>query len=132
MRSANGVGVCTGVSGPNNAIIIVFATSIGSILNIGDIAYAATLAGGVATTAPILIGEITAKSNTSITVDSTIGGGTTPTVGQFIMSIKNAVAESHGARGYYLEFTLKNDSTDPVELFSVGSSVMKSYPGPRK
>ena len=132
MRSANGVGVCTGVSGPNTAIVIVFTTSIGSILNIGDTAYAATLAAGVATTAPVLIGEITAKSNTSITVDSTIGGGTTPTVGQFIMSIKNSVAESHGARGYYLEFTLKNDSTDPVELFSVGSSVMKSYPGPRK
>ena len=127
-RSANGVGVCTGVSGPNTATIIVFATSVGSILNIGDIAYAATLTAGVATTAPILIGEITAKSNTSITVDSTIGGGTTPTVGQFIMYIKNAVAESHGARGYYLEFKLENNSTSPVELFSVGSSVIKSYP----
>ena len=43
------------------------------------------------------------------------------------MFIKNAVAESHGARGYYLEFKLENDSTDQVELFSVGSSVMKSY-----
>jgi hypothetical protein len=127
-RSANGVGVCTGVSGPNTATIIVFATSVGSILNIGDRAYAATLTAGVATTAPILIGEITAKSNTSITVDSTIGGGTTPTVGQFIMYIKNAVAESHGARGYYLEFKLENNSTSPVELFSVGSSVIKSYP----
>ena len=127
-RSANGVGVCTGVSGPNNNIMIVFATSIGSILNIGDRAYAATLTDGVATTPPILIGEITAKSNTSITVDSTIGGGTTPTVGQFIMYMKNAVAESHGARGYYLEFKLENNSTSPVELFSVGSSVIKSYP----
>ena len=46
----------------------------------------------------------------------------------FILFIKNAVAESHGARGYYLEFKLENDSTDPVELFSVGSSVMKSFP----
>ena len=127
-RSANGVGVCTGVSGPNTATIIVFATSVGSILNIGDIAYAATLTAGVATTAPILIGEITAKSNTSITVNASPGGSTVPTVGQFIMYIKNAVAESHGARGYYLEFKLENNSTSPVELFSVGSSVIKSYP----
>ena len=89
---------------------------------------AATLNAGVATTAPILIGEIIAKSSTSITVNASPGGSTVPTVGQFIMFIKNAVAESHGARGYYLEFKLENNSTSPVELFAVGSSVMKSYP----
>jgi len=128
MRSANGIGACIAVSGAANSTKIVFATPIGSILNIGDTAYGATLAAGVATTEPFLIGEITAKSSTSITVDASSGGSTVPTVGQFIMFIKNAVAESNGARGYFLQFTLKNDSTDPVELFSVGSSVMKSYP----
>ena len=45
-----------------------------------------------------------------------------------ILYYKNSVAESNGVRGYYMEFTLTNDSTTPVELFSVGSSVMKSYP----
>ena len=128
MRSANGIGACIAVSGAANATKIAFATPIGSILNIGDTAYGATLAAGVATTEPFLIGEITAKISTSITVDASSGGSTVPTVGQFIMFIKNAVAESHGARGYYLEFKLENDSTNPVELFSVGSSVMKSYP----
>jgi hypothetical protein len=128
MRSANGIGACIAVSGAANSTKIVFATPIGSILNIGDTAYGATLAAGVATTEPFLIGEITAKLSTSITVDASSGGSTVPTVGQFIMFIKNAVAESNGARGYFLQFTLKNDSTDPVELFSVGSSVMKSYP----
>jgi len=128
MRSANGIGACIAVSGAANSTKIVFATPIGSILNIGDTAYGATLAAGVATTEPFLIGEITAKLSTSITVDASSGGSTVPTVGQFIMFIKNAVAESNGARGYFLQFTLENDSTDPVELFSVGSSVMKSYP----
>ena len=128
MRSANGVGVCTAVSGTAAATLIEFAGAIGSILNIGDNVYAATLTAGVATTAPIFIGQVTAKTSTSITVDTTVPGGSVPTVGQFIMFIKNAVAESHGARGYYLEFKLENDSTDPVELFSVGSSVMKSFP----
>jgi hypothetical protein len=31
-------------------------------------------------------------------------------------------------RGYYMEFKLENDSDKPVELYSVGSSMMKSYP----
>ena len=128
MRSANGVGVCTAVSGAAGNMLIEFAGAIGSILNIGDNVYAATLASGVATTDPIFVGQVTFKTSTSITVDTTVPGGSTPTVGQFIMFIKNAVAESHGARGYYLEFKLENDSTDPVELFSVGSSVMKSFP----
>jgi len=127
-RSANGIGACTGVSGPNTATIIEFAGSIGLLLNIGDTVYATTLNAGVATAAPVLVGQVTAKTNTTVTVDTTVGGGTVPTVGQFILFIKNAVAESHGARGYYLEFKLENDSTDPVELFSVGSSVMKSFP----
>ena len=129
MRSANGLGVCTGVTGPNNATIITFLSSIGSITNIGDTAYAATLTAGAATAPPVLAGQITGKTSTSITIDTTGVGGTVPTVGQFIMAIKDSVAESHGARGYYLQFTLQNDSTDPVELFSVGSSVMKSFPG---
>ena len=128
MRSANGIGVCTAVSGAAGNMLIEFAGAIGSILNIGDNVYAATLASGVATTDPIFVGQVTFKTSTSITVDTTVPGGSTPTVGQFIMFIKNAVAESHGARGYYLEFKLENDSTDPVELFSVGSSVMKSFP----
>jgi len=128
MRSANGIGVCTSVSGAAGIVLIEFAGAIGSILNILDNVYAVTLASGVATTDPIFLGEVQSKTSTTITVDTTLPGGSTPTVGQFIMFIKNATAESHGARGYYLEFKLENDSTDPVELFSVGSSVMKSFP----
>ena len=120
--------MCTNVTGPNTATVVTFATPVGSLLNIGDTAYAATLNAGVATTAPILSGIILAKTSTTITIDSSPAAATVPTIGQFIMFIKNAVAESHGARGYYLEFKLENNSTSPVELFAVGSSVMKSYP----
>jgi|TARA_R110000851_G_scaffold36314_2_gene94869 hypothetical protein len=41
---------------------------------------------------------------------------------------KNPQAESSGVRGYFMEFTLKNSSRTAVEMFSLGSSVMKSYP----
>tara|TARA_R110002012_G_scaffold16404_4_gene63431 strand:- start:30859 stop:31896 length:1038 start_codon:yes stop_codon:yes gene_type:complete len=63
----------------------------------------------------------------SITIDIS-GGGFNPQPTAYILAYKNIVAESNGARGYFMEFKLKNTKTTPVELFSVGSSVMKSYP----
>ena len=54
--------------------------------------------------------------------------GAVPSVGQFIYVVKDAVAESHGARGYFMQYTLTNSSIDAVELFQVGSNAMKSFP----
>ena len=134
-RSANGIGTCIGITGSGATVLLEFSVSIGTIISIGDAVYSVTLNGGVATTTPILSGTIVAvKQSTTggnlktITINTTITGAMLPSVGQYIMFIKNSVAESHGARGYYLEFKLSNNSTSPVELFSVGSSVMKSNP----
>ena len=150
-RSANGLGQANTVVGPANTVVITFDTeSIGSILSIGDFVYAVTPATPPAVTGqPSFAGVVTAllrdkiTSSTgvvtlpSITID-TVGPyapaptlpfpGTVPTVGDFVLFLKDAVAESHGARGYYLNFTLKNEDTTAVELFSVGSSVMQSFP----
>tara|TARA_R100000935_G_scaffold791_3_gene2839 strand:- start:21413 stop:22231 length:819 start_codon:yes stop_codon:yes gene_type:complete len=130
-RSANGLGIGTIAAGqPVAATVITFSVPPGGIISQGDTAFASTVVNGIATNGPTNAGVITLISNVdgaySITVDTT--GQTIPTTGQFIMYIKNSVAESHGARGYFLQFTLNNNSTDPVELYSVGSSVMKSYP----
>ena len=38
------------------------------------------------------------------------------------------LAESYGARGYYMETLLENDSTSEVELFAIFSEVFKSFP----
>jgi hypothetical protein len=129
-RSANGIGACNAVAGPPNATILSFANPPGTILSIGDLLYyTANPPAG----APVFAGTVTAVDNTtpdySITVD-TVGPplGAVPPNLSFIMSIKDSVAKSHGARGYYMEFTLTNDNNAAVELFSVGSSVMKSYP----
>ena len=51
----------------------------------------------------------------------------TPQV-NYVMSLKNLVAESHGILGHYGVFTLTNIDTEAVELFAVKSEVMKSYP----
>ena len=59
---------------------------------------------------------------------TTVAGGSSPVNGDFICYIKNSVAESHGVRGHYLEFTLTNHDITATELFAVKSSVFKSYP----
>ena len=46
----------------------------------------------------------------------------------FLFYFKDVVAESHGARGYFMQFTLENTNTRAVELFAVGGSIMKSFP----
>lgn len=131
-RSTNGIGNNTNVDSTVAALTVVsFANAIGNIISVGDNLYAypaAPVAGDV----PVLAGQIKAIDNTSpnfsITIDTTIAGAVVPAVGAFMISVKEAVAESHGARGYYMEFTLSNNNTTPVELFTVGSDVMKSYP----
>lgn len=46
----------------------------------------------------------------------------------FAYVIKNAVAESYGARGYFMSVLLENTSSAAVELFAISSQVFKSYP----
>jgi hypothetical protein len=144
-RSSAGIGTILSATGPIGAIVVTFnLDDLGSILSVGDIAYqvlpiAPTLLNPYPPAgAPTLIGpidNIVRKKTTniatgvvtlpSITINS---AGVVPLVGNFCLGLKNSVAESHGARGYYLHFTLENTNTDTVELFSVGSSVMKSFP----
>ena len=155
-RSANGIGEAVTVTGPSTAVVVTFNVDIGSILSVGDIIYVGTIvqppvpqplipvAPTLAAT-PLFSGVVLSVVNqsttdaagvvtpSSITLNTASPAPATipqnpPTVGEFVFFIKNAVAESHGARGYFLNFTLKNSNPLPVELFSVGSSVMQSFP----
>jgi len=129
MRSANGIGNNLNITGVPGAYIINFpaGVEVGSIVTAGDFIYA--------TNAAVYFGEVSDvdRINNTITVDESIPApdltvGVLPANGVFILYFKNAQAESHGARGYFMQFTLENANTNAVELFSVGSSVMKSYP----
>tara|TARA_R110001583_G_scaffold66331_4_gene190776 strand:+ start:2576 stop:3370 length:795 start_codon:yes stop_codon:yes gene_type:complete len=131
-RSVTGIGENTNVDATlPAATVITFSDSFSQTISIGDTVFASNLTGTVSD-APIEAGTITAVSNVTptftITIDTTAVTSTVPVTGQFMTNTKNSVAESHGARGYFLQFTLSNDDRTPVELFSVGSSVMKSYP----
>ena len=77
---------------------------------------------------PTLGGVVTALSGQVVTIDTTIAGASAPSDGDFILYVKNTVAESHGVMGHYCEYELTNTSTSKVELFSVGSESMKSFP----
>lgn len=123
LRSAQGVGSVDTVDDPATAATILnFTFNIGTIVSIGDLAYKNN-AGVIQ-----FIGAITAFTNTSITINNTPPLANAVSNGDYILYIKNSVAESYGARGYYMQYELENGSKDRVELFSVKSNVFKSYP----
>jgi hypothetical protein len=100
---------------------IDFLFDIGSTMSVGDLIY--TVPSGTA----LVSGQITNVTSNSVTIVM-VGGGTIPVTGNFIMFVKNAVAESYGARGYYMQVLLENTSSTAVELFAISSQVFKSYP----
>ena len=123
MRYANGIAdVATVDATTPSATTLTFAGSvnIGSIISIGDMLYYGST--------PTLGGVVTGVSGQVVTIDTTITGASAPSDGDFILYVKNTVAESHGVMGHYCEYELTNTSTSKVELFSVGSESMKSFP----
>lgn len=71
------------------------------------------------------IGVITSKTYNTLVVSTVVN---IPSAGNIIVCVKNSVAESYGARGYYMEVTITNDSQDQVDIFEVSSNVFKSNP----
>jgi hypothetical protein len=100
---------------------INFTFDIGTTVSIGDTIYIGAV-GGLT-----ISGVVTAHNATSVTINIVVGG-TVPVAGNFIVFVKNAVAESYGARGYYMQVLLENTSSTAVELFAISSQVFKSYP----
>lgn len=124
MRSAKGLGgVAVVDSSVPSSVVLAFPFDLDSSISIGDVAYKDN--GGTAQKLGVVT-AITLGGN-SITIDTT-SGGTIPSVNDYILCLKNSVAESYGARGYYMQFHLENTNTNRVELFSVGSSIFKSNP----
>jgi len=123
MRYANGIAdVATVDATTPTATTLTFASSvnIGSTISIGDMIYYGST--------PVLGGVVTGLSGQVVTIDTTITGASAPSNGDFILYVKNTVAESHGVMGHYCEYELTNTLTSKVELFSVGSESMKSFP----
>lgn len=73
----------------------------------------------------VYVGDVSAFTSNSITVSSAF---LAPSVNDVIVIVKNAVAESFGPRGYYLQVDFENDKDYEVTMFAVGASVFKSFP----
>ena len=124
LRSAQGVGQATAINtAVATAITVSFGFNIDSIASVGDKLY--RVVGGGGTNG--LLGVITGIAGNTITIDGTTGV-TLPLVGSYIFYVKDNVAESYGAIGYYMQYELENSSTNFVELFAVGTELFKSNP----
>lgn len=136
LRSMNGIGNCDSINIISlTQIEFIYQISpspiaIGSIVSVGDLLYYTNNVG-----TPLLCGSITnivvdyPSNINKIVVNPSILGGSTPVdPAPYTFYFKNSVAESHGVLGHYCVFTLENLNSDKVELFTLESSVMKSYP----
>jgi hypothetical protein len=123
MRSAQGIGSVTLVNSTvPSATTLTFNFSLGSIVSVGDLLYSNNAG------LPLLLGKITGVVGSVITIDTTVPGGSVPSNGNYILYIKNSIAESYPQMGYYMQFKLTIQTTSRVELFSVQSDLFKSYP----
>lgn len=134
LMSAQGVGYATTITGASpGSIKFDFSFDIGTIVSVGDTLYRGT---GYSAGPPVTwsgyqsVGVITAIAPYNGTISSITVAVTavTPVTADLLLYLKDAEAESYGARGYYMELKLENDSTSEVELFAVGSEVFKSFP----
>ena len=102
---------------------IIFTRNIQNIsLQVGDIAYYVTPGTSGYNSDPEIIGKISAIGKNFIIVPTNPG----VTADDFIMFSKNKAVNNSSLLGYYAEVKLSNDSTDKVELFSIGSEVTQS------
>lgn len=134
IRSTSGIGksdsVTSGVLTKINFSISPLV-SIGGMISIGDSVYFLLLPSTILNFAGKVSNVI--KNYPSginrIVVDTTVPN-TVPITTQdaYILYTKDSVAESHGVLGHYCVFDFTNGSGSKIELFSVGSDVMKSYP----
>ena len=112
--STSGIGSLTSYA----ALVLKFSFFIDSSISQGDKIY--IVSGGTL----FLKGTVASHTPTTITLASLTGAAPNP--GNMVVYIKNSSAESHGARGYYMQVDLTNISKEQQEIFSISSSVFKS------
>lgn len=92
-------------------------------LQLKDKAYYVKLDNGFNSDDKELLGEITEIGHNYIMVDSS---NSVVDDGDFIMFSKNKEVNNNSLLGYYAEVKLTNNSTDKIELFSLGSEITES------
>ena len=68
----------------------------------------------------------TIPPNSILVIYDDVSGITPPSVTDYIMFGKNKLANSSSLKGYYASISFVNQSTEKIELFSVGSEASES------
>lgn len=131
LRSLNGIGKSYQTNGVQIDFSISPLIQIGSIISVGDYVYFMI----PPSTDMYLAGSVTninvdyPAGLNQLAIDITIPGTVPiPVQDAYFLYIKNPIAESHGVLGHYCVFEIINSSSSKIELFTVGSDVMKSFP----
>lgn len=128
--STQGIGNATSIdSSVPTAVVVTLGFSIDSSVSIGDGLYKMGVTGvnpPISDGTMVKIGDITGLTSTTITVDTNTG--VIPLTSDFLIGLKNSQVESYGGRGFYMSVKLENDDLTQVEMFSVSSSLFKSFP----
>jgi hypothetical protein len=128
--STQGIGNATSIdSSTASAVVVTFGFDLNKSISIGDKLYKMGVTGTnppISDGTMVLIGTITGLTTTTITVDTT--AGVVPLVTDFLIGVKNSQVESYGSRGFFMSVKLENTDTTQVEMFSIASSVFKSFP----
>jgi hypothetical protein len=103
-------------------IILQFPEPLNVSVQIGDTVYYTNDPNGRSIVQIGIITDIGVNTITAQIPNSTIR----PTLTSFILFSKTNLANAGGLKGYYMETTLKNDSNEKIELFSVGSEIFES------
>jgi len=130
--STQGIGNATSVNSTDpDAVVVTFAFNINNPISIGDSIYKMGIVDPAAD--PVIadgtltsIGVVTAMTATTLTIDA--NPGTIPLISDFLVGVKNSQVESYGSRGFFMSVKLENEDTTQVEMFSIGSSIFKSFP----
>jgi len=130
--STQGIGNATSVDSTDpDAVVVTFAFNINNPISIGDNIYKMGIVDPTAD--PVIadgtltsIGVVTAMTATTLTIDA--NPGTIPLISDFLVGVKNSQVESYGSRGFFMSVKLENEDTTQVEMFSIGSSIFKSFP----
>jgi hypothetical protein len=139
LRSLNGIARSTAVNG-GTQVVFDLDYKINNIISIGDMLYFALppfvdLSGANIPVTPQLAGQITQVNYdplngiNNLVIDNTIPGAIAiPIQDAYFLFIKNAVAESHGVLGHYCVFEMTNTDTQAINLFTLESEIMLSFP----
>ena len=129
----NGIARSTPVNG-GTQVVFDLDYKINNIISIGDMLYFALPPYNVPVT-PQLAGQVTQVNYdplngiNNLVIDNTIVGSVPiPIQDAYFLFIKNAIAESHGVLGHYCVFDMTNTDTVGINLFTLESEAMKSFP----